>query len=163
MLFRTADQALRWAYNTSARPIVKLSAVNRMRGQSSAPVDLTPYERHAQAAQIAHMVDVLELPERAYVHLWYARVITEEEHAVLTGLVAAALPPGIRSARGVEKMILWYCGHPIGQASLRYELKCKRAVMYDFKRQASDDLDRLRAKVLDALERRMVAAGLIEP
>ena len=56
MKFNNPRHALRWAYETTNTPIIKISSVNAMRGPDSAggPAEgeLTAYDRHAQAALI---------------------------------------------------------------------------------------------------------------
>ena len=41
MEFSNPEHALRWSYETSSRPIVKISSVNAMRGPERTPSDST--------------------------------------------------------------------------------------------------------------------------
>ena len=71
MIFRDAEQALRWAYEISSRPIVRLSSVNAMRGSDkSSGGELTPHDQHAQAAMILSLCERV-LPD---LHMAYIRV-----------------------------------------------------------------------------------------
>ena len=161
-MFRSADQALRWAYNTSARPIVKLSAVNRMRGAQRLSSELTPYERHAQAAQIAKMVSSLDTLERAYVRANYAREVTSEEYEALTRFCRGALIPGVRAERAVVTICSAYLGEHVGWRRLRSELRCRQDKVPPIRDAIYSALDGLHSRVLHYLDRRFKAVGLID-
>jgi len=79
MEFSNPEHALRWSYETSNRPIVKISSVNEMRGPErigggSSSDELTAHDYHAQAALILGLCErVLSPLHMAYVRVQFGR------------------------------------------------------------------------------------------
>ena len=79
-LFLSAEGALHWAYAVSARPIVNISMINRMREEpvpvcaNALLVNLTAQDRHGQAALIIGLIDKLHDPVgREYIKARFGR------------------------------------------------------------------------------------------
>ena len=161
--FKSADQALRWAFNTSARPMLKMSGIYNMRGAAPTTArELTPQENHAQAAQIGRWVDAMALLDRAYVHAMYARAVSEEEHAELLAYCRKALTQGVRADRGIVMLCSVYLGQRIGWRALRAELHCKNDEVPVLRNQIFGALELLHERVVeDYLYQRFGAVGLI--
>jgi hypothetical protein len=85
-MFNNVGHALEWAYNTSAKPIVKMSGINHMR---QTPTKGTPnellinfsvHDRHAQAALIIGLIDGLrDQAEQQYIKARFGRMIGESD------------------------------------------------------------------------------------
>lgn len=71
MEFRSAEQAVKFAYNISERAEYSRSDPMRVRGTSSA--DLSPMDLHAQAAMIQNQVNRLHPVERSSVLALFGR------------------------------------------------------------------------------------------
>jgi hypothetical protein len=168
-MFKDAEQALRWAFNTIERPILKTSAINHMRQERAARystpvIDGLPNQyRHAQAAQIIGMVE--GLPDPAAVEYLKARFGMMVSHADLHVVVyrgCAALGVGLEKRAEVYKVMRGYFCHALTVRQIRHLLGCRtlhaiasRKCLYD----TLDILDRRAlAEMTDVLERH----GLIE-
>ena len=128
-MFKSAHHALQFAFRTLGMPIVKMSSVNSMRGASGSG-DMTPHDRHAQAAMILSIVEkAVDINGLAYFKAHYGRELQkgEEERAVADVLVRvamAAMPTGMHSRRGVEKLVRIYFGQDISMVSVRKDMGC---------------------------------------
>ncbi len=161
MLFNSVDQTLKWAYNTTARPVVKLSSIYSMRGPASTAKDLSPYERRAQAAQVQRMVDEMEFLRRAYVHANYGREISEDEFDGLIAYCSMAMP-ALRAKRGIVMLCSDYMGQHVGWRALRQSLSCRNDDVPVIRSRIFEALDTLHEGVIDALQMRFIRVGLIE-
>jgi len=165
-MFRSAQEALRFAFNTTNRPILNISGINSMRG-AAGNGDMTPHDRHAQAAIIMALVErAIDVNGQAYVMAHYGRELAGSEHerALVNHLVRAVIetfPPGTHYPRGVEKLVRNYFGQNIGMSAVRCDLHCgiNRANEYrDWVHQALSAIGKRAEYEVDAALR---SAGLI--
>lgn len=162
-MFRNAHSALAWAYETINRPIVKMSSANRMREQPTphsppeAIQGLSVHEQHAQAAAIISMAERLADPAgREYIAARIGGLKKPEQVIVMMNRIFAELGTGIHERRGAYKLLLCYFGANIGYRAIRYDLKCRDAVVIEIRRTIYDALDvigrRAMAEISIALE-----------
>jgi hypothetical protein len=157
MQFHSAEQALRWAYETSSRPIVKVASINAMRGAEKPSNDeLTPYDRHAQAAMILGLCErVLPDLHMAYVRVQFGREAGGFE--LLARHIAANFGAGLHSRRAIEKIIRAYCGEKIGIREIKTLLQCRTLKAVSLRNRAFDALDVIHAQAMDYVWREMQA------
>ncbi|SEK61531.1 hypothetical protein [Nitrosovibrio tenuis] len=165
MKFSNAEHALRWSYETSNKPIVKISSVNEMRGPEkidggASSDELTAHDYHAQAALI------LGLCERALspLHMAYVRVQFGREASgfdMLARHLAANFGTGVHSRRGIEQIIRAYCGQKIGLREMRKSMSCGMLKAATLRNQGYDVLDKIHLQAMDILYREMENRGLL--
>ena len=166
MKFRNVQHALRWAYETSNRPIVKISSVNAMRGPAgkgeSRPKDeLTAHDLHAQAALIITLCErVLPRLHMAYVRLQFGREAGGLD--LLVHHVAAGFGTGIHHRRGIQQIIRAYCGQRTGLREIRKSLECGMLKAATLRNRAYDALDVIHDQAMHTLSREMELRGLLE-
>jgi hypothetical protein len=160
MEFRSAQAALRWAYQTMAGDICKTSGL-----YSSSPGsggDLNEREKHAQAAQIVAMIE-RQLgsgsPGMAYLIMQYGRNATHI--GVLVNYAAAGLATGFNSRRGIEKCIRSYCGQTIGIHAIRTDLRISLKSAQDTRRDVFGRMDSLHRITIGQIDEVLRQAGLI--
>jgi hypothetical protein len=166
MRFSSPQHALRWAYETSNRPIVKISSVNDMReasrtGRAGENGELTAHDRHAQAALILSMCErVLPAIHMAYVRVQFGREASGFE--LLTHHVAANFGTGLHSRRSIEQIIRAYCGEKIGLREIRKSMSCGMLKAVSYRNQAYDALDAIHLQAMDRLREEMEKRGLLQ-
>ncbi len=165
-MFDSARQALKFAFGVINTPILKSSGINSMRG-SSGNSDMTPHDRHAQAAMIMSIVGrAVNVNGMAYLKARFANELrggseAREVKEVLYRVVAAALPTGLHQRRGIDKMIEVYFGADYTMVSVRTDLRCNNRKYYEYKSCIYDVLDKV-GKTADAdVHRALDAAGLL--
>jgi len=165
MKFRNPEHALRWAYETTNRPIVKISSVNDMReasraGGAGGNGELTAHDRHAQAALILSLCErTLPAPHMAYVRVQYGREASGFE--LLGRHLAANFGTGLHSRRSIEQIIRAYCGEKIGLREIRKSMSCGMLKAVSYRNQAYDALDAIHAQAMDRLSMEMESRGLL--
>jgi hypothetical protein len=162
--FDNPQHALRWAYETTSRPIVKISSVHAMRGpgggETGADGELTAYDRHAQAALILALCErVLPGLHMAYVKVQYGREASGFD--LLVHHLAANFGTGMHSRRGTELIIRTYCGQKTGLRELRKSMSCGMLKAASLRNRGYDALDRIHDQAMDALQREMESRGLL--
>lgn len=131
-MFRSSHHALQFAFRTIGNPIVKMSSVNSMRG-ASGNGDMTPHDRHAQAAMIMAIVErAVDVNGLAYLKAHYGRELFGGEHERalanhLVRVVVGTLPTGNHNPRGIEKLVRIYFGQDISMVSVRKDMQCGHA------------------------------------
>jgi len=157
-MFHSAQSALAWAYETIDRPIVKMSSANRMREQPTrrsppeAIQGLSVHEQHAQAAAIIGMVERLPDPaSQEYIAARFGGMTKPEEVAAMMNRIFAALGTGTHGRRGAYKLLLCYFGANIGYRAIRYDLKCRDAVVIEIRRKVYDTLDVIGSRAMEQL------------
>lgn len=165
MKFNDPQHALRWAFETSSRPIVKISSLNAMRGsdktgEGGAIDDLTVYDLHAQAALI------LSLCERvlSQLHLAYLRVQFGREASgfdLLARYLAGNFGTGMHNRRGIEQIIRAYCGEKIGLREIRKSMACGMLKAASLRNRGYDALDLIHEQTMDILQREMESRDLL--
>lgn len=166
-MFKSADAALRWAFQVMATDIVKLSSINRMRGCDGA-AEMSPHDRHAQAAMIMQMIErTIDPVGMAYVMARYGRELQGGEHATavavaLSTAVIGTFSTGMHNRRGVIRMIEVYFGADYTMKSLQLGLGgCSNRRYYEYKDGINKALDHIHLRALDAVHRAMDDSGLI--
>jgi hypothetical protein len=164
MKFNNPRHALRWAYETTNTPIIKISSVNAMRGPDSAggavEGEMTAYDRHAQAALILGLCErALPALHMAYVRVQFGR--EAEGFGMLARHLAANFGTGVHSRRGIEQIIRAYCGEKIGLREIRRTMSCGTLKAAALRNGGYDALDLIHAQAMDILEREMHARGLL--
>lgn len=154
-MFHSAHSALAWAYQVSATPIVKLSSVNgmygppRRSGQNPLLSHLSVHEQHAQAAAIIGVAERLEDPAcRQYIAARFGGMTKPEDVTMMMNRIFAELGTGIHGRRGAYKLLLCYFGTDIGYRAIRYDLKCRDAVVIEIRRKVYDALDHIGARAM---------------
>lgn len=155
MQFRDAESALRFAFEMTNRPIVKISSINAMRGaETRSNTELTPYDRHAQAAMILSLCErVLSPLHMAYVNVQYGR--DGSGFDLLVRHIAANFGTGLHSRRGIEQIIRSYCGERGGLREIKRKLGCGTLKAVSLRNRAFDALDVIHAQAMDYVWREM--------
>ena len=164
MQFRGPEHALRWAYETSSRPIVKLSSVNSMRGGGGAVYDeLTQQDKHAQAALIISMGERIEDQAcREYIAARFGGMTKPEEVTAIMNMIFQSLGTGIHGRRDAYKLLLCYFGANIGYRVIRYDLKCRDATVIEIRRNVYDALDVIGNRAMAEIAGELEVQGVIE-
>ncbi len=161
MEFASADQALRWAYNTQRSVVLKLSGIYRMRGPAATNNGVSVFERHAQSAQVTKLVDDLTPLERAYIHAKYARACSKEDSELLIKFGQRALKYRGKNRRGVTLLCLSYLGQRASWRAIRQEFGCAQNQVPVLKDAVFSAFDQLHDRVSEYLGRRLTRSGLI--
>lgn len=165
MKFSSPERALRWAYETTSRPIVKISSVNDMRegnraGGTAGNGELTAHDRHAQAALILGLCErVLPALHMAYVRIQFGREASGFD--LLACHLAANFGTGLHGRRSIEQIIRAYCGEKIGLREIRKSMSCGMLKAVSYRNQAYDAMDVLHAQAMDRLRMEMESRGLL--
>lgn len=165
-MFRSADQALKWAFQVSNTPIVKMSGINSMRG-AEGNGDMTPHDRHAQAALIVGMAErLLDVTAMAWVMANYGAALRggEYEHPVAGQLVMVMIAQagtGMHSRRGYDKLVRIYFGQNISMVSARKDLGCGNTKAHELKREVFGCLNLIGSRAIAVLDEGMRLSGLI--
>lgn len=147
-------------------PIVKMSSVNSMRG-ASGNGDMTPHDRHAQAAMIMAIVErAVDVNGLAYLKAHYGRELFGGEHERalanhLVRVVVGTLPTGNHNPRGIEKLVRIYFGQDIGMAAVRKDFQCRHATISEYKKLVHDAMDGIGRRAEDSAYAVLDDAGLI--
>jgi hypothetical protein len=166
MKFSSPERALKWAYETISRPIVKISSVNDMRaasraGQASGNGELTVHDRHAQAALILALCErVLPTLHMAYVRIQFGREAAGSD--ILAHHLAANFGTGVHSRRSIDQIVRAYCGERIGLREIRKSLRCGMLKAVALRNKAYDALDAIHAQAMDRLHMEMESRGLLD-
>lgn len=114
-MFNNAAHALEWAYNTSAKPIVKMSGINHMREShmcgipNGLLIGLSTQDRHQQAAQIIGMTSYLsDLAGVEYIAAYYGRRLERLDMRVLVYRGCGALDGSLRRQEAVYRIMRGY-------------------------------------------------------
>jgi hypothetical protein len=167
MQFSSPEHALRWSYEISNRPIVKVSSINGMRGPESAITEeITSHDQHAQAALIIGMCERILSP----LHMAYVRVQFGRENGgfdLLGRHLVGGFGTGLHSRRGIEQIIRAYCGEKIGLRELKKSMSCGMLKAASLRSRGYDMLDSLHAQAMDTIsqemEERNLKIGLYSP
>lgn len=131
-MFRNADHALSWAYETIEKPIVKLSSINGMRREQTRGmpngllIGLTAEDLHRQAANIISMVGQLnDTAAQEYIAARFGNRHQKENLTILAYRGCAALGVGLSNQDAVYKVIKSYFTGKQSYRDLRKDLKCR--------------------------------------
>jgi hypothetical protein len=84
-----------------------------------------------------------------------------EDVTALMNSIFAALGTGIHGRRGAYKLLLCYFGANIGYRAIRYDLKCRDAVVIEIRRKVYDALDRIGNRAMGEMAGEFEGHGLI--
>src|SRR5687768_69380 len=131
-MFRNANHALEWAYETIEKPIVKLSSINGMQRKpaggapNSLLIGLTAEDLHRQAANIIGMVARLEdTAAQEYIAARFGNRHQKENLTILSYRGCAALGVGMDNSDAVYKVVKGYFEGTGSYRDLRKALRCR--------------------------------------
>ena len=180
--FRTAEGALAWAFRVSATDIVQTSSLRSwMRGGTPATEGLSPHEGHAQAALILRWVDAMGGQERdyvlcAFVEPWLPRPANpgkpwpaptrlhgvREEAALRLAMMVSSAGGGYVHVEPCRLLVEQYVGgRGVTVEALGKLLQVRKAVAGGLRREAREDLERIRVRAIGMMESRLMATGLL--
>lgn len=115
-MFHDAGHALDWAYNTAAKPIVKMSGINNMiknptRGaENPLLINLTVQDKHGQSALIIGLVEKLDQTGREYIAARFGRRLEKVDMTVLVYRGCEAVGLGLGGQEPVYRIMRSYFG-----------------------------------------------------
>lgn len=130
-MFTDAHCILAWAYETTTRPIVKMSGANNMRQEPTKGIPnsllsgLGPQELHGQAGQVIGMVERLHsLEAREYIGAKFGRKLTPNDLRIL--IYRGCDTSGLRLSgqEAVYRVVHSYFGGDLPYRTLRKMLGC---------------------------------------
>lgn len=165
-MFKDAHAAIKFAFRTLNKQIVKTSSINSMRGPSWG--GMKPQELHAQAAMIMSKIErVVDVHGQAYLRAQYGREHEYGEHSRaimnhLAKMTIATFPTGMHSQRGVEKLIINYFGGSIGMSAIRCDMKCGSVRVNQYRDMVKAALDGVGERAERDVDIALRESGLIE-
>lgn len=163
-MFRSAYSALNWAYQEITRPIVRISSINDMRGNSLGEdnallVNLSVVERHQQAAAIIGLVAGLGNPVSSeYLGVKFSG--TGSLDCVRSRLFVA-LGTGVHQRRPVDLCMLKYLGADIGQRQIRQEMHCGSAAAITRRISIFSAMDGIHRRAMAEITEQLESRGLV--
>jgi hypothetical protein len=136
-MWSNAEDVLKWAYNTSERPIVNTSGINRMRHEYHGAVNylllgFSVQDRHAQAALIISMTARLSDPAAGqYLGAKFGWRLEKNDIRLLVYRACAAAGEGLDRQAAMYQIVRGYFGEQLRQRTVRELLHCQnqRATM----------------------------------
>ena len=166
-MFKSAHHALQFAYRVLNSPIVKTSSFNAG-GVMSGHGELTPHDKHAQAAMILSIVERnVDINGQAYLKAHYGREFQGGANHrpvmdILFRIAVSSFPTGAHKRRGVEKLIEVYFGKNYSMKSAQMDLGgCNNRRYYEYKEWVNDAMDAVCRRAEDDACRALESAGLI--
>jgi hypothetical protein len=122
-----------------------------MRGAENASSDeLTPYDRHAQAALILGLCErVLPSLHMAYVQAQFGR--DRSGFDLLVRHIAANFGTGIHRRRGIEQIIRSYCGEKGGLREIKKSMSTGLLKAASLRNRGYDALDAIHSQAMGVL------------
>lgn len=163
-MYRSAHDALKFAYRVTGTPIVKLSSVNP---PSPGGAGTTPHDRLHEAANIMRIVEkVVDVNGIAYFKAYYGKELQGGEHERpladhLVRVVMATMPTGMCSTRGVEKLVRIYFGQDIGMPAVRKDMGCGHAKANEYRDMVRNALRTVGDRAENLVEEALDRAGMI--
>lgn len=159
MQFRNPGHALRWAFQVINEPIVKVSSINKMRGPSGHG-ELTPQDRHAQAALIMSLCErVLSSLHMAYVKVQFGKDLSGMD--ILARYLAGQFGTGLHSRRAIEQIIRGHCGEGLVLSELKSAMRIGYLHAVAVRKKGYAALDRINSEAMSALWREMEQRELL--
>lgn len=147
MHFESSEHALRWAYEVLARPIVKISSVNGMRGPERSCEVMTPQDVHTQAAMIISACErVLSPLQLAYVKIKYG---CDGKGLELLLLHVHECLGSQHSRQTIKHIVLSYCGNGGGIREIKRSVGCGFLRAALIRSRGYDALDVIHAQAMD--------------
>ncbi|MGB8517041.1 MAG: hypothetical protein WCD45_04040 [Gallionella sp.] len=164
-MFKSVDQAMRRMFEILNSEIISISSVSRMGGSDHG--GMNPRDWHAQASLMMSLIDrTLDTNEKAFIYANYGYELRggRQERAVADTLVQAvmgAMPTGMYSRRGVEKLIRLHFGQKIGMAAVRADFKCSDRTAYEYRHRIGNALELIGKRADASLETAFEDAGIV--
>jgi hypothetical protein len=159
MQFRNPGHALRWAFQVMNGDIVKVSSINKMRGPSGYG-ELTPQDRHAQAALIMSLCErVLSTLHMAYVKVQFGKDSAGLD--ILASYIAGQFGTGMHSRRAIYQIIRGYCGDKVTLNDLRASMRVGHIQASATRNKGYYALDTIHGQVMTSLWREMEERELL--
>ena len=169
-MFQNAHHALSWSYRTSSTPIIKISSINLLCGKPNASTtnellaDLTPIDRHTQAALIIGMVERMDDPAcKEYIEAKFSGKKQSHSVKLIMHRALASLGTGIHRRRGVYKLLLCHLGESINQRSICNDLACSYKNMMSIRTSVFNSLDTVHNKAMTIMTAELQEKGLVIP
>lgn len=170
-MFLNCESALRWAYNTASRPIVKLSTVNRMRKAGDHyhypnPLldDLTAQERRSQAAVIIGLIDKLDDPvEVEYVRARFGHKTDPGDLLRLVCYCCIGLRIGPDKSEGMYRVLREYFAGQVSLRMVRREIGCRHHSAVVVRHRLCTALEMVELRAMSDVGRMLEERGLVEP
>lgn len=169
-LFMSAESALYWAYSVAARPIVKLSMVNGMRGSGATKIpnelisNLGVQDMHAQAALIIGLIDLLPDPvDREYIKARFGMETSRRDLMFLVRSCLAGSGLELEKSEAVYKIVRGYFWGNVSLRAVRRGIGCRHSNAVIARRKLFDALDRVNNRALSDLGRIMEERGIVLP
>lgn len=87
--------------------------------------------------------------------------MTKPEYVtVMLNQIFQSLGTGVHGQRGAYKLLLCYFGANIGYRAIRYDLKCRDAVVIEIRRKVYDTLDVIGNRAMGEMSHALEAHGL---
>lgn len=166
-MFSHAGHALSWAYNVSSTPIIKMSAINHMRGSSRTTrnlllLGLTVEDIHKQASNIVGMVARLPEPEqREYIGGRFGNRLSRDDLRLLVLLASDVTGLGLEKIGAVYQITRGYFGGNMGYREVRRILSCRDQQAALVKSCLYDTLDMIHHRALADMTEVLQQKGLI--
>lgn len=180
-MFRSADHALNWAYRQIRRDVVNISSVYQLREPDPrSESELTPFERHGQAARILAHVAQLDDLSRGYITVKYqiryaawkrdpktGRMVADwlpgddDEWAALTRWAIAGFPTGVHSVRGARSLMLKALGGKVSVYRVARDLRVRTEAVPEYLKRIRERLESLHAISVDEITRALIDAGIV--
>lgn len=166
-MFSHAGHALGWAYNVSSTPIIKMSAINHMRGPGKTTMNLlllglTVEEIHKQASNIVGMVERLPEPEqREYIGGKFGNRLKPADLRLLVLLGCDVTGLGLSKIEPVYQIMHGYFVGGMGYREVRRILGCRDQQAALVKSCLYDTLDMLHRRALANMTELLKTKGLI--
>jgi|GEM_PF-6586440 len=141
MRFPNPQRALRWAFETSNKPVG--ISIN---GDTKQQTEM-----------------ILDLCERSLppLHMAYIRIQFGREARGFDVLVDHLAANGLHSRRTIEKIIRAYCGENIGLREIRKSMSCGMLKAVSYRNRAYDELDAIHLQAMERLRVEMEKKGLL--
>lgn len=166
-MFSHAGHALSWAYNVSSTPIIKMSAINHMRGSSRTTrnlllLGLTVEEIHKQASNIVGMVARLPEPEQQeYINGKFGRRLKPDDLRLLVLLGCDVTGLGLAKIEPIYQITHGYFVGGMGYREVRRILACRDQQAALVKSCLYDTLDMMHRRSLAGMSEIFKEHGLI--
>lgn len=166
-MFRDIESALSWAFMMASVDLVNGPVINRMFGKRPPGTriellqGLSKSDQQKQAQEIVQMVEELKHVDPVFRELLRAEYGKHGEIDTLVIRVIGTLGSGMHRRRGVQDIILKYCGAKINARVIRDHLQCNANKVKECETKIYDVLDRYRVQAMDLLYEKLVQKGLV--
>ncbi|SCX76854.1 hypothetical protein SAMN05216308_10169 [Nitrosospira sp. Nsp13] len=96
-----------------------------------------------------------------YIAARFGGMTKPEQVVIMMNAIFTALGTGSHGRRGAYKLLLCYFGANIGYRAIRYDLKCRDAVVIEIRRRVYDTLDVIGSRAMEEMARKLEKHGLV--